>query len=132
MANTGYKEYLQRQLMDAATGLPIDPQVKEANVNDANYVPPVLDLTMCPTSVTVYSRLLQPTGSGIPCGSAGGSSTYYLDNNGTPQAGDTWYTDSNGTNRLDGGGNWWYYNGSSSTQHRISSTGEITATTSSC
>lgn len=135
MANTGYKIFLNRQSYVGG----IWTGVTEANTEflpngdpDPNYVPPELDLTMCPTSVTVYSRTLSATNSGIPCNSGTGFVTRYIDNNGTPQVGDYWYIDNPGTTKLNGGGNWFYYNGSGSTQHRIGSDGRIDAITTAC
>lgn len=128
MANTGYKVYQSRVLYSSVTNQPVEPYTSQPNIQDENHVPKELDTSMCPISVTVYSRTLSATNSGTPCQVGGPAQVYYIDNNGAPQVGDAWYIDTPGTTRLNGGGNWYYYNGTNE-MHRIGSDGVITAIT---
>lgn len=131
MANTGYKIFLNRaKYVDGVF------QYNERNTEfladgvtpDPNYVAKVLDETLCPTSVTVYSCSLAPTNSGSPICSVGSNVTYYKDTSGTPSVGTKFYTDSGGTNQWTGGnGNWWKYNNTNTVMLRIAA-GEVSAT----
>ena len=132
MANTGYKGFNLRALyidgVFQGTYEPNTEYLPDGTTPDPNYVDPVLDLTTCPTSVTVYSCNLAPTNSGTPICSVGSNVTYYKDTSGTPTVGTQFYTDSGGTTKWTGGsGNWWKYNNTNSAMLRISS-GLVSAT----
>lgn len=131
MANTGFKKYLNRAVYIGGVFQYNEPntQFLPEGGADPNYIAPVQDLTTCPTSVTVYSKTLQATNSGVPVCATSGSSTYYADNN-APTVGTQFYTDSNGTTKWTGGnGNWW---GINSTSSRLRIANGIVSATSGC
>ncbi len=133
MANTGYKKFLNRSKYIGGVFQYNEPNTEflPGGAPDPNYIAPVQDLTMCPTSVPVWPVALKATNSGMPICATSSTTNLYKDTSGTPVNGTKFYTESPGVNQWTGGnGQWWGYN-STTTRLRIAS-GEVNAAPTTC